>query len=388
MSTVGLLQSPPQPGVLRLDVGQPSGDLLAGELYLEHLTAAAERYGQIVFGYGADPGPLPALDAFAAWSREQEDGSFTSSQIMVTAGASQALDLLAVELGHNTHADCVLVQPATYPLALELFRHHQLEPIAFGDDESVPDPEIFVSTVRRLRSQGRRIAFSYVQPTFHNPTGRSWPELIKREFLSASAELELTVVEDAPYSALYFADRPGPSLAALSAGEGVIGIRTLSKIVAPALRLGWMIADRELVGRLSAAPLFKSGGGIAHLQALAASSFLSSAQFTNHLEQLRQAYRDRREALISGLEAAGTEAEWECPQGGLFLWLRLHDGLLADEISDRAFATGVRVLPGSHCGVYQAFPSHLRLAFSAESPANLARAAQLIARALKGGRYA
>jgi 2-aminoadipate transaminase len=375
-----------------LRFGQPDLRLLPAPLVARHIDAALAAYGPAALAYGANAGPLPARAALASWSRMIEGGSWGPEDVFVTAGASHALTLFCRELGCD--GDCVLVQRTSYNLALDLFRYHGLQPCPVGIDPCVPTVEELAEAADAVRRAGRRIAFAYFVPTFHNPTGRSWTPVERADILRACEQLGITIVEDDPYRELFFTARPPPSLAAMSGQSGVIGVRTLSKVLAPGMRVGWVLADRSLIVRLERTPLFASGGGITHIAALAAASLIPSPEFAAHLEDLRRQYRNRRDALLRGLASAREDgADWRVPEGGFFLWLRFPDGVSASDVEGLAAQRGVPILNGQRCRANPA-PDRdqcVRVSFSMHSPAVIATAGEELSVAIaeaarRGGR--
>src|ERR1700733_7517329 len=168
----GVAQIDLETDVTDLGPGQPDPSLLPLAMYRSAMDRALRRHKAAALGYGANAGPLPAREALARWSAEVEQADCDACNVFVTAGATHALDLLCSRLG--SRGAVVLVQRTTYPLALDLFRARGLEPVPVGADLAVPAPEELTRAVRSLRVGGRTIAFAYLQPTFHNPTGVSF----------------------------------------------------------------------------------------------------------------------------------------------------------------------------------------------------------------------
>jgi len=154
-----------------LGPGQPDPSLLPFGLVRRHLDRALARYGAGALAYGANAGPLPAREALAAWASETEDGDFRAEQVLVVAGATQGIDLICTRMARP--GDAALVQRTTYNLALELFRGRGIEAVPVGDDLAAPTGEDLVRAASEVTSRGKRVAFAYVVPTCHNPTGVS-----------------------------------------------------------------------------------------------------------------------------------------------------------------------------------------------------------------------
>lgn len=381
----GVAQIEPGTGVTDLGPGQPDPSLLPVAMYRSAMDRALRRHKADALGYGANAGPLPAREVLARWSAVAEQADFGARNVFVTAGATQALDLLCARLGGR--GSVVLVQRATYPLALDLFRARGLEPVPVGADLAVPAPEEFAHAVRSLRAGGRTIAFAYLQPTFHNPTGVSFSGDDRMKLIAAARACGVMLVEDDAYRLLHFRSPPPPSLVSLSRCQGVIGVRTLSKIFGPGVRTGFLLADAGWLRDLGDDPLFTSGGGIAHVGALAVAELVDSGEFANHLRRLPSGYQRRCELLLGALAPlASLGVRWDQPEGGFFAWLRLPDGLPASRLHDAALQRGVRVLPGlgSFAAAHAETDSWIRAAFSLYPAKVLAAAGErLVAAALE-----
>jgi 2-aminoadipate transaminase len=363
-------------------------------MYRSALDRAFGRHGTDALVYGANAGPLPVRSALARWSAQAEQADCDARHVFLTAGATHGLDLLCTRLGDR--GAVVLVQRTTYAMALDLFRDRGMEPVPVGEDLAVPTGAEFENVVRSLRAAGRTIAFAYLVPTFHNPTGASLSVASRMELLEAARGSGVILVEDDPYRLLYFQSRPPPSLVALSGWRGVIGVRTLSKILAPGVRTGFLLADGRWLRGLGADPLFRSGGGIAHIAGLATSEILGTSEFEDHMLRVRGEYLQRCEALLRALAPARSLGiRWNQPDGGFFAWLKLPAELPATRLRDAALKRNVRVLPGlsSFAAAPREDDSWVRLAFSLYPAKVLASAGEQLAAALpdasqcKGFRY-
>jgi DNA-binding transcriptional MocR family regulator len=255
--------------------------------------------------------------------------------MLITAGATQALDLLCTRVAPR--GGVVLVEELSYPFAVALFRDRGLGtvPVEIDDDGLVP--ERLRDVISRL-APGRS-AFLYCIPTLHNPTTRTMPLERRLELLSVAGSLGLTVVEDDTYRELHPPFAP-PSLWSLAGGEGVIRVGSFSKVLGPGLRVGWMTGPRTLMRRLSEDALFSGGGGIAHFAACVVGELMCSHEFAQHVVDLRQALTDRSNALLEGLGVAGPASG----AGGLFHWWPMPEGQESEALRATAAQAGVGVL--------------------------------------------
>ena len=178
----------------------------------------------------------------------------------------------------------------------------------------------------RLRREQRQARFLYLVPNFGNPTGATLP-LDRRQAIAALAhEADLTILEDDVYRHLWFDAPPPPPLSDL-APDHVIRLGSFSKLLAPGLRVGWLIAPPEIVRRCADSGLLDSGGGISHFAAHVVAAFMELGLFDAHVERLRAAYRARRDLFCAALARHLPDGcQWQAPGGGFFVWVRAAGG--------------------------------------------------------------
>ncbi len=378
-----LLQLADRPGILDLSQGHPGLDLLP----VEGLRAAAAetlaRHGSDALGYGRDAGPVP----FREFVRERLEATDARSplvdEIVATAGASHALDLVVTLLA--SPGDVVLVESPTYHLAVRILLDHPLDLVAVPFDGGGLRVDSLGELVVRLRASGRRPRFVYTIPTFHNPTGATLVEDRRRELVALAAEEGLVVIEDDVYRELAYDGAAPASLWSHAEPGVVVRLGSFSKSLAPGLRLGYLTADAATAARIAGSGLLESGGGIAHFQALVVATFGASGAFAPHVDMLRTAYRARRDALLAALEEhLPRETSWTVPRGGYFTWTTLPGRLDAGALLPAAEARGTAYAPGRAFYVDgSGARGSLRLAFSRYSPPELAEAARRLGAAVR-----
>jgi 2-aminoadipate transaminase len=210
----------------------------------------------------------------------------------------------------------------------------------------------------------------YTIPTFQNPSGTTLSLARRKRLIELAERWGSLVLEDDPYGWLRFEGEDLPTLCALAAGRvPVIAVRTFSKILAPGLRVGWTIADPHVIARMVDARQAMDTCTNTLQQRLVA-HFLAGGYLEDHLTALRAEYRRRKVAMQASLRAelAGLDARWTDPQGGFFLWLTLPAGVSTPALFTLALEQGVAFVPGPAFSIGGAFPTALRLAFSAEAP--------------------
>lgn len=362
--TSGIVQVVGSDGVLDLGPGLFDPALLPTGLLKAAYAETFARYGPAALAYGNNYGPLPLRAALAERTARADGLPCTPEQVVVTAGTSSALDLLARWLGRPGEA--VLTEPLTYDLARRIFADRGLAV------RGTPlDPDVLA---RAVAAEERRVAFLYVLPTFHNPTGAVMPLARRAELVEAACELGLLVVEDDAYAGLALDPVEAvPSLAGLAGYRNVIRLCTTSKSLAPGLRLGWLLTAAERATQLASSGMFTSGGGLNHLAALATATLLESGGYDRHVKWLREELRVRRDALLTPLRAGLPAFSFSAARGGFFVWGELPSGCTEAAALEAAAHARVRVFAGSRFG--DTGRPAVRLSFSFHSPERLAEAA-------------
>lgn len=295
-----------------------------------------------------------------------------AAELIPTAGSQMGLCVVAAVLGRG--AGAVLCETPSYPGALGAFRDRGLEPIAVPADADGVDPAAIAGLVRRHRP-----AFLYVNPTFHNPTGRVMPQARRRDLLDACVAAGLPIVEDDPYGLLAFDGHLHTSLLALAGPDGdVIHLGTASKIFAPGLRVGWIAAPAHHRAELAAQADLMSLSPSVFAQSVVA-DFLGGPSWPAQLDVFRRDYRERAEIADGALRSAGADRTWtwEQPRGGFYLWLTPRIGPVdAERVADRAREAGVLVVPGRYFSVDGESDGGLRLCFTGPRRAQLGPAVE------------
>ena len=367
----------------RAEVISFAGGLPAPELFdvpaLREAFAAALADGSAVraLQYSTTEGHAPLREALAARMRER--GLPTDAdEILVTTGSQQALGLAAAAL--LDPGDVVLVEDPSYLAALQSFAlaGARLVPVPGASDG--PDLDAVAALVAEHRPK-----LLYVVPTFQNPTGRTISADGRARLARLAGELGLWLLEDDPYGELRYDGEALPSLGSFPGAEDrTIAVSSLSKVLAPGLRIGWLRAPEELRRALTIA---KQAGDLhtSTIDQMAAAHVLAAGGMDAHLARLRTVYRARRDALLGGLgEALPAGSSWNAPDGGMFVWARLPDGHDAAALLRRALAHDVAFVPGAP--FFAGAPDHatLRLSFTTHPPDEIAEGLRRLAAAVRG----
>lgn len=296
--------------------------------------------------------------------RRQHGLAVQPETVLVTTGAQQALYLITRALLQPGDA-IVLEQPSFY-YSLTLFQSAGIRLLPLPMDSEGLLPDALEEAVRRQRPK-----MVWLNPTYHNPTTTTLSLQRRLAVLDICRRYNLPIVEDDAFGYLTVAGTPTPPppLAALEEGRRVIHVGTLSKIVAPGLRIGWIVAPRPIVQRLADVKGQIDLGVPGLVQALA-SGFLQSPAWPRHVGTVQMTLCERRDAFLAALQPLGERgARWTEPQGGLYVWLRFGDALTDRLRLEQAIRLGVVYAPGR---VYGMADGYARLNYLWESPARAA----------------
>ncbi|MGZ8693842.1 MAG: aminotransferase-like domain-containing protein [Gaiellaceae bacterium] len=351
--------------------GVPPPELLPAEELADCARAALLAEGDTLLNYGHVAGYAPLRE----WIAERH--GVEAARVVLTPGSLPGLAILAqVLLAGGRRA---IVEAPSYDRPLRI-----LEGLG-ADITTVPlgDHGIDVDALAAQLADGRP-AFLYAIPTFQNPSGRTYPEETRRALLELAGRYDLLILEDDPYRLVRFGAEPPPTLFELGAGERVVYAASFSKIVAPGLRVGYLVLPPELVAPVEARAVGTYLSPALTMQAMLF-EFLRRGQLDANLERARTLLRERRDAILGALEQhlGPRGASWSKPEGGYFVWLDLPDGTDAAAVFDLAAEGGVAVVKGSDFFPHgEGGESSLRLAFSFVSAGELTEAIERLARAV------
>ena len=320
----------------------------AEQLPVDELVVAAaavlEREGVTLATYGLESGPLgyrPLRQFLAAKLQRSAGIRCDQDEIMVTSGSLQAIDLVNGVL--LDRGDTVLIEQDTYGGALTRLDRLGVNMVGIPLDAQGLRIDALAAALDGLMRRGVRPKYIYTIPTVQNPTGTIMGEERRCELLQLSERYGVPIFEDECYSDLVWNGRRPPALYAISKRAGVIHIGSFSKSIAPALRVGYIVAGWGMLSRMLA---LKTDAGSGALEQMVVAEFCA-AHFDEHVPKLRRGLRSKLETLMEALaEQFGTAAEFEDPKGGIFLWVKLPDGVDIQLLAQAALASGVAINPG------------------------------------------
>jgi 2-aminoadipate transaminase len=312
--------------------------------------------------YGPTEGVLALREWIARHHSERSGLSIGVDQVLVTTGSQQGLDLLSKVLLDVDST--LLVETPTYLGALQAFSLSEPRYRSVDSDESGLVPEALSDEL----CSGAR--FLYCLPNFQNPTGRRLPLERRRQLIEVGKRTGLLIIEDDPYGELYYQGTPLPSLLSMHP-EGVVHLGSFSKVLAPGLRVGYLIAPsvlhRKLVQAKQAADLHTPSFTQRMVYTTIKDGFLES-----HLPQVRALYASQCAAMLEALQRHfPPSVHWNRPEGGMFIWVQLPTHIDSAELLQAAIEQHVAFVPGTPFYANEAQPNTLRLSFVTVPPAKI-----------------
>jgi len=351
-----ILKITDKPGIISLAGGLPAPESFPVEAMREACQRVLTDTPREALQYAASEGHGPLREWVAAQLGTQ-GMQVQASQVLITTGSQQGLDLVGkvlIDAGSR-----VAVEAPTYLGALQAFTPYEPEFVAVDCDDQGPLPQALAAAA------GAR--FLYLLPNFQNPSGRSMGAARRLQVAQAAARAGLALVEDNPYGDLWF-DAPPPPPISATAGEGGIYLGSFSKVLAPGLRLGYLVAPPALYPKLlqakQAADLHTPGFNQRVAHEVIRNGFLNT-----HLPQVRARYRAQRDAMRAALDKhlpAG--CRFNVPAGGMFFWVELPNGLDAVALLPKAVEAGMAFVPGAPFYCHAPRLNTLRLSFVTVAP--------------------
>ncbi len=362
-----------KPGIISFAGGFPDSAMfdVAGIRAATEAALTEEAGGALQ--YGATEGYQPLREQLAALMSAKGVTGVAPTDLLVTTGSQQALDLLGKTM--ISPGDKVIVEGPTFLATIQCFRLYGAEVISAPIDDHGVDTEQLEKLIAEHKPK-----LVYLIPTFGNPSGATLSLERRRKVLELAVKYQTLVVEDDPYGDLYFDVPPPPSLLALSfevpgSRELLAHCGSLSKVLSPGLRIGWLVAPAELRDRAVMCKQFSDAHTSTFAQATAA-QYLRAGHMPATLAKVRAVYAERARAMGAALQRElGDAVSFVAPQGGLFLWVKLTGarGQLQDAnvLAQRAIAQGVAFVPGAPFFAQNPDVSTFRLSFATADVAKI-----------------
>jgi 2-aminoadipate transaminase len=369
-----ILKLTDRPGIISMAGGLPSPKAFPLDVFTAACQAVMQRDGAAALQYSTTEGFAPlrqAIADFLPWNVDPE-------QVLITTGSQQALDLIGkVFLDKGSR---LLVEKPTYLGALQAFAPMEPVPVGVDSDDEGMLIEDFAS---QAGSGADKARFAYVLPNFQNPTGRTMSEARRQTLVEKAKELDIPLIEDNPYGDLWYEQEPHLPLAARNP-EGVIYMGSFSKVLAPGLRIGFIVAPRSVYGKLTQAKQAADLHTPSFNQRVVA-EVIKDGFLDRHVPTIRAMYKAQRDVMLVALERemAGLDVQWTRPVGGMFLWVKLPAGMDAQALLAKAVERNMAFVPGAPFYADNAEINTLRLSYVTVSAEQINQGIKSLADAIK-----
>jgi DNA-binding transcriptional MocR family regulator len=373
-----------KPGIISFAGGFPDSTMFDVEGIREATNLALTEEPGPALQYGATEGYQPLREQLATFMQSKGAQDVAPEQLIVTTGSQQALDLLGKTM--ISPGDKVIVEGPTFLATIQCFRLYGAQLISAPVDGNGVQTDSLEQLIAEHRPK-----LVYLIPTFGNPSGAMLSLERRKRVLELAVKYQTLIVEDDPYGDLYFGEAPPPIMLALSSQvpgsrELLAHCGSLSKVLSPGLRVGWLIASPELLAKATMCKQFSDAATSTFAQATAA-QYLKAGRMPGTLAHVRKVYAERALAMGNALRKdLGDAVSFVQPQGGLFVWARLTgaNGKISDgnAFAKRAIDKGVAFVPGAP--FYAANPdlATLRLSFATADVARIEEGVARLAQAL------
>jgi 2-aminoadipate transaminase len=336
---------------------------------LPDLTVAAERALTAYRREALQYGPRFGLAQLREWISEYmlADGAAVApDEVLVVNGAKHGIELFCRLFTED--GDAIAVTAPTYFTAIPIFRSFGLSFVEVGqDDEGIDVAALADRLAERDRIGLKKPKFIYNVTDFHNPSGITMSRARREALVALASRLEIPILEDTPYRKLRFEGTHEPALKSFDRSGIVFSLGTVSKLMAPGLRVGWVSGPKAMIARMGQ---LKSDGGTCPLTQRIVLEFFTDGGLAPHLERVTKTYASNRDRMVAAVRRDLPGVTFAIPQGGYYLWLRFPEGVDTDAVAARAHDNGVSVIGGSAFfageGAYPASEQrrYMRLAFS------------------------
>lgn len=353
-----LLKLTEEPEIISFAGGLPAPELFPLEEMKKVDVAILEKEGRQAVQYGTTEGYVPLREKIAKRMKQAFQVDCTAQDLVVTAGSQQCLSLLGQVFLNKD--DVVLMESPSYLGAINAFQLNFPKFIEVPTDEKGMIPE----ELDKIMASNDRVRMIYVIPDFQNPTGITWPLERRKAFMEVINKYDVPVLEDDPYGELRYDGESLPSLKSMDKKGNVIFLGSFSKIFMPGLRLGWMVAQPEILDKViklkQAIDLQTSS--FAQRQA---SFFIDMFDLDAHVEEIKALYGKRRTLMHESMKKYFPEGvTFTYPEGGLFTWVTLPKGIDAKVLMPKVLAKKVAYVPGSPFYPNGGNENHFRLNYS------------------------
>lgn len=345
-------------GMISFAAGLPDPELYPLEDLRKACDTMLEKEGPKAFAYGLTKGYGPLVDFLTDRMNNREGVECTKENICMLSGSQQGLGMAAMMF--IDEGDVVITENPSYLGAINAFRPYGAEFKGVDTD----DDGIVIEDLERVLAETPKAKLIYVIPNFQNPTGKAWSLERREKFMEVVSKYDVVVVEDNPYGDLRFKGEQLPHLRALDKKGQVMYLGSFSKILSPGMRVAWACASPEVAKAIEE---LKETNDLQspELTQMLTYYYLSMFDLEEHIREIQVVYKERCELMVEMIkEHFPAGIKYTDPEGGMFLWLELPEGLDSDKILDDAVAAGIAYIPGESFFSFEGVKNTIRMNFT------------------------
>jgi len=333
-----ILKLSSKPGVISFAGGLPAPELFPVDDLKEAAIRAIDKYQDKALQYSLSMGVPEFREIIAEYTCRRIEG-VKAENILVTSGSQQGLDLIG--RAFIDPGDYIICEAPTYVGALQAFNFYQARYATVGMDENGMIVDEVEDAIKKYNPK-----FIYVVPNFQNPSGITMSLKRRLQLIEIANKYNLPIVDDNPYGDLRFAGDPVDSLCSLG-GDTIISLSTFSKIVSPGFRIAWMVAKADMM------PTFEKVKQCGDLHTSTYGQYvlleyMRMNKIDDHIDKIKKTYGTRRDLMIESIEKHfPSEVQFTRPEGGLFLWVTLPNGMSGKDLLPKAIEAKVAYVYGS-----------------------------------------
>ncbi len=353
-----ILQAAADPKIISFAGGLPAPELFPVKEMKAAVDKVFEEHGQEAMQYGAAKGVTALREVIQQHVKEKENVDSELDNVLVTTGSEQALDL--VGKAFVDPGDTVLVEQPTYLCALDVFRSYGANFASVEMDED----GMKMDALEEALKANPNTKLIYTVPNFQNPTGRTMTEERRKQLAELAEKYDVYVLEDNPYGEIRFAGQHVPAVKSFDKSGHVLYMSTFSKTLAPGFRLGWLVADKNVVNKLT---VLKQSADLHtdNLAQFAVAQFFADNDVDAHVKEISALYGKRKDLMLEGIKKYFPEGvKYTDPEGGMFLWVEVPGVDDTVELFKECLEHDVAFVPGDPFFAGEVQPGAFRLNYS------------------------
>ena len=353
-----ILQAAADPKIISFAGGLPAPELFPVKEMKAAVDKVFEEHGQEAMQYGAAKGVTALREVIQQHVKEKEDVDSELDNVLVTTGSEQALDL--VGKAFVDPGDTVLVEQPTYLCALDVFRSYGANFASVEMDED----GMKMDALEEALKANLNTKLIYTVPNFQNPTGRTMTEERRKQLAELAEKYDVYVLEDNPYGEIRFSGQHVPAVKSFDKSGHVFYMSTFSKTLAPGFRLGWLVADKAVVNKLT---VLKQSADLHtdNLAQFAVAQFFADNDVDAHVKEISALYGKRKDLMLEGIKKYFPEGvKYTDPEGGMFLWVEVPGVDDTVELFKECREHDVAFVPGDPFFAGEVQPGAFRLNYS------------------------